>query len=241
MNEQNKNEETLNTSENNLGVNDKNLSEKDDFSSDNVNEEHPEQLLLEHFSKDDLLDKIKDLESQLEEKNALLKESGDWKNKFMRLQAEFENAQKRWTRDRQNIRIQNIASILKSFLPLYDSYKKAIENDPDNESIKQFYNQFLNILRSQEGMEIMKINPTEPFDYTYHEALSSIERDDLPNNSIIDVVQDGWMLGKEVLRYAKVITSRKPKPSEAKIENDLNSENIDENIKESENNSDIEL
>ena len=145
----------------------------------------------------------------------------------MLLQAEFENAQKRWSKERQNLRIEYTASVLKKFLALYDSYKKAIDNDPDNESVKQFYNQFLNIFKSFEGAEPMKININDPFDYNYHEALSSVERDDVPNNTIIDIIQEGWMLGKHVLRYAKVITSRKPKPPEPEPE-------VKESIKEEE-------
>ncbi|MFX1276140.1 MAG: nucleotide exchange factor GrpE, partial [Promethearchaeota archaeon] len=130
------------------------------------------------------------------------------------LQAEFENAQKRWNKNKNDLRLEYTASVLKKFLPLYDSYKKAIENNPDNENIKQFYNQFLSIIKAHDGAAVMKVNINDPFDYHYHEALSSIERDDLPNNTIIDIIQDGWMIGKDVLRYAKVVTSRKPKPVE---------------------------
>ncbi len=235
MTEPNQNKDTINTTKDESKNNDKEPSQTNESST--IKEDQPKQLLLEHFSKDELLEKIQSLETELEQKNAQLEENNYWKNKFMRLQAEFENAQKRWNRDRQNLRIQNVASILKTFLPLYDSYKKAIDNDPENEGIKQFYNQFLNILRSQEGMEIMKVKPADNYDYTYHEALSSIEREDLPHNSIVDVVQDGWMLGKEVLRYAKVITSRKPKPPENIVEDNSETECIDEKVEDIENNS----
>ena len=180
-----------------------------------------EPLLIEYFSKDDLLEKIKSLEKEQDINKKKIKELQDWQKKYMLLQAEFENAQKRWSKDRQNLRTEYTASVLKKFLPLYDSYKKAIDNDPDNENITQFFNQFLNIFKSYEGAEPMQVNINDPFDYHYHEALSSIERDDLPNNSIIDVIQEGWMLGKNVLRYAKVITSRKPKPPEPEPEPEI--------------------
>jgi pyruvate dehydrogenase E2 component (dihydrolipoamide acetyltransferase) len=45
-----------------------------------------------------------------------------------------------------------------------------------------------------------------------HEALSTLDRDDLPNNSIIEIIQDGWKIDKDVLRFAKVIVSREPPP-----------------------------
>jgi len=82
----------------------------------------------------------------------------------------------------------------------------------------------------------MKVNINDLYDYYYHEALNSIKRDDLPNNSIIDVIQEGWMLGKHVLRYAKVFTSRKPKPPEPEPEPepDVKEEEKDEKSKTNE-------
>ncbi len=43
-------------------------------------------------------------------------------------------------------------------------------------------------------------------------TLSSIEKDDLPNNSIIEIIQDDWKINEDVLRYTKIIISRVPPP-----------------------------
>jgi len=201
--------------------------------------EGEEQKVLEYYSKDNLIEEIKTLEESNKKKDEqLLKyqtESDDWKNKYTRLQAEFENAQKRWNRNRQNLRIEYTASALKTFLPLYDSFKKALENSDENQVIlKGFFDQFINILKYHKAIPIdVKTNDT--FDYNYHEALSSIERDDLPNNTIINIIQDGWKFDKEVIRYAKVIVSRVPPPPEpepepepevkAEIEQEITQEN----------------
>ena len=68
----------------------------------------------------------KDLEKQLadlkEIDEKLKKENADSKKKFMHLQAEFENAQKRWDKTRLNLRTEYTALVLKNFLPLYDSF-----------------------------------------------------------------------------------------------------------------------
>ena len=180
-------------------------------------EEGPEQKLLEFYSKEDLAKKVNELEENLKIKVNEIKKLDDWKKKYMLLQAEFENAQKRWDKSRQSLRIQNTAYVLKDFLPFYDSFKKAIENVNENDPINQLYNQFLKILKFQKAEQIeVKIN--DLFDYNIHEALSSIEKDDVPENSILEIVQDGWKLGKDVLRYAKVIISKKPKPPEPEKE-----------------------
>ena len=201
--------------------------------------EGEEQKVLEYYSKDNLIEEIKILEESNKKKDEqLLKyrtESDDWRNKYTRLQAEFENAQKRWNKNRQNLRIEYTASALKTFLPLYDSFKKALENSDENQVIlKGFFDQFINILKYHKAIPIdVKVNDT--FDYNYHEALSSIERDDLPNNTIINIVQDGWKLDKEVIRYAKVIVSRVPPPPEPEPEpesekiTEVNGENQESN------------
>ncbi|MBD3194409.1 MAG: nucleotide exchange factor GrpE [Candidatus Lokiarchaeota archaeon] len=190
-------------------------SEKDKEVKNEVDDDEKEKLLLEHFSKEDLQHKIKELEKGVKETKNKIKEleskNVEWKDKFMRLQAEFENTQKRWERSRQNLKIQYTGNVLKGFLPLYDSFKSALKNDQDEGSIRGFYNQFIGILRSY-GAEPMNLTEGEEYDYNKHEALSSIEKEDLPDKTIIDVIQDGWKLGKEVLRYAKVIISRKPQP-----------------------------
>ncbi len=201
---------------------------------DENGEEEEEPLLIEYFSKDELVEKIKELEKKQEEDKKKIEEFQGWQKKYMLLQAEFENAQKRWSKERHNLRIEYTASVLKKFLPLYDSYKKAVDTNPEDESIAQFYNQFLNIFKIFEGAEPMKVNINDPFDYHYHEALNSIERDDLPNNTIIDIIQEGWMLGKQVLRYAKVITSRKAKPPEPEPEPELKEEKKDKDSETSE-------
>ena len=178
--------------------------------------EGEEQKVLEYHDLADLIAKYNKLkEISKKDKETLIKnqkESDSWKNKHMRLQAEFENAQKRWNKNRQNLRTEYTGRTLKSFLTLYDSFKKALDGDDENNTIlKQFYDQFMSILKFYKAEPIeVKIN--DLFDYSNHEALSSIEKDDLPNNSIIEIIQDGWKMNKDVLRYTKVIISRIPPP-----------------------------
>ncbi|MFX1567003.1 MAG: nucleotide exchange factor GrpE [Promethearchaeota archaeon] len=188
--------------------------------------EEKEHYELDYFSKEDLVKEKEKLEKELKElkekTEKLQKENGESKNKFMHLQAEFENAQKRWDKNRQNLRIEYTASVLRNFLPLYDSFKKALEsaNDAEKKIIEGFYNQFMNIFKSY-GAEPIKVEINNEFDYSIHEALTSIEKEDVPENSILEIVQDGFKYGKEIIRYTKVITSRKPKSPEPEPEEKL--------------------
>jgi hypothetical protein len=83
--------------------------------------------------------------------------------------------------------------------------------------LKGFYEQFMSILKSHKA-EPMQLKEDELFDYSTQEALTSIEKSDIPKNTILEVVQDGWKLDNEVLRYAKVIISKEPKPPEPEPE-----------------------
>ncbi|MFX1591327.1 MAG: nucleotide exchange factor GrpE [Promethearchaeota archaeon] len=185
--------------------------------------EEKEHFELDYFSKEDLIKENKDLEKKLaelkEKVEKLQKENTDSKNKFMHLQAEFENAQKRWDKSRQNLRIEYTASVLKNFLPLYDSFKKALDsaNETEKNVLNSFYNQFMNIFKSY-GAEPIEVKVNDQFNYIEHEALTTVEKEDIKENSILEVVQDGFKYGKEVLRYAKVIISRKPKLPEPEAE-----------------------
>jgi molecular chaperone GrpE len=181
--------------------------------------EEKEHHELEYFDKEACLENIKSLEAEIteikEKAQKLQKENDESKSKYMHLQAEFENAQKRWNKIQQNLRTQYTASVLKNFLSLYDSFKKALESADESEKniLNGFYTQFMNIFKSY-GAEPIKVEINDRFDYSIHEALTSIEKEDIPENSILEIVQDGWKYGKEVIRYTKVIISKKPKPPE---------------------------
>lgn len=180
-------------------------------------------LTLEYFSKEEIVNQMKELEECVKEKDVQIKELNEWKDKFMRLQAEFENAQKRWDKNRQYLKSQYTASALKKFLPLYDSFKKAIENAAEDDQIKQFYKQFMGILKFA-GAEPMQTKINESFDYSQHEALTSIEKEDVEENRILDIIQEGWKFDNELLRYAKVVISKKPKPPEPEPKPELEAE-----------------
>ncbi|MHA2280445.1 MAG: nucleotide exchange factor GrpE [Promethearchaeota archaeon] len=212
---------------------------------DEIKSEEPKQLEekehfeLEYFSKDEVLEKVKTIESELTEvkttSKKLREENDESKKKFMHLQAEFENAQKRWNKSRMDLRTQHTGSVLKNFLSLYDSFKKALESDNESEKniLSGFYDQFMSVFKSY-GAEPIEVKVNDLFDYSKHEALTSIEREDVPENSILEIIQDGWKYGKEVIRYTKVVISRKPKPPEPEPKEEEIEETIEEEVPEEE-------
>ena len=66
------------------------------------------------------------------------------------------------------------------------------------------------IISFMESMKIQRFNPlNEQFDFRLHEALTSIESDEVKPDTIVDVVQSGYLLEEELLRPAKVVVSKK--------------------------------
>jgi hypothetical protein len=90
-------------------------------------------------------------------------------------------------------------------------------NDTEKNLLNGFYNQFMSILKSY-GVDPIQVEVNDSFDYSLHEALTSVEKEDVPENRILEIVQDGFKYGKEVIRYTKVIISKKLKPPEPEPE-----------------------
>lgn len=156
-----------------------------------------------------------ELDKKLKEKDKLIEE---WKKKFMLMQADFENYQKRMEKNRIHIQSIERAAILRDFLRIMDSFEKAIDHidntqESNFEDIKSIYNQLLNQFKRYE-VEQIPASKGDLFDYKIHEAISHIENADLPENSIVDILQTGWKIGNVILRYSKVIISKIPKEPE---------------------------
>ena len=59
-------------------------------------------------------------------------------------------------------------------------------------------------------MEVERFNPVdEPFDFRFHEALTTVVKEDIEPHTIVDVIQAGYLIEGELLRPAKVVVSKK--------------------------------
>ncbi|MBN1216899.1 MAG: nucleotide exchange factor GrpE [Candidatus Lokiarchaeota archaeon] len=187
---------------------------KDKQENSNISTSLEKKEQYNDLSEEKLIEKLLDTDKKLSlAKKELIQskeEKKNWQEKYTRLQAEFENTQKRWEKSKDQLKNQSKGNIIKNFLPLYDSFKHALKNEAEHHILEQFFKQFMNILKNL-GVEIMIINEKEIFDYNKHEAITTMQNNDLPNNTIIEVIQDGIKLDKDILRYAKVIVSQKQK------------------------------
>ena len=133
-----------------------------------------------------------------------------WRDKYMRLQAEFDNYRKRTLREKMDLVASGGADVLKSMLSVLDDMHRAVAASEKSEDIaalregeKLVLQKFEEALKQKNVVEIQAVD--EEFNADYHEAVARFAAGEDKKGKVIDVVQRGYMLGDKVLRYAKVV------------------------------------
>lgn len=132
----------------------------------------------------------------------------------VRLQAELENLRKRNERDLANAHKFALEKFAAELLPVKDSLEMGVaaaqEENADVARLKEGSELTLKMLTSSmEKFNVSEINPlNEPFNPEYHEAMSMQERADVAPNTVVTVVQKGYLLNERLIRPAMVIVSK---------------------------------
>ena len=134
----------------------------------------------------------------------------EWKDKYLRLQAEFDNYRKRTLREKMDLVQTGGRDVLLAMLPVRDDVQRALaamEKSDDIEALRQgvqlISQKFTEALR-QKGVTEMELKDKE-FDADLAEAVAKFAAGEQMKGRVIDVVQTGYMLGDKVLRFAKVV------------------------------------
>jgi molecular chaperone GrpE len=134
-------------------------------------------------------------------------------DRLARLQAEFENARKRGERERTEFREYATGSVVEQFLPVLDNFELALKHDSSAAQLRHGVE--LIVKQMQEILRQLQVNPVptvgEAFDPRVHEALGSVERDDLPDQHVAEEVRSGYKLRERLLRPALVRVVNNPK------------------------------
>lgn len=138
-------------------------------------------------------------------------------DRLARLQAEFDNFRKREARERMEYRDYALANILEQFLPVLDNFQLALRAQGSAEQLRSgvdlIVRQMEEILRTVGVQQI----PTAQarFDPRLHEAIEMVERDDLPDQQVMEEVRRGYTLRERLLRPAMVRVVNNPKQKTA--------------------------
>ncbi|MCS7046247.1 MAG: nucleotide exchange factor GrpE [Gemmataceae bacterium] len=144
----------------------------------------------------------------------LAAERDEYLDLAQRLRAEFENYQKRNQKDRELERRYAYTPLLFDLLPVYDNLERTLQAAQQGgdsgalvQGVAMVQNQFLEQLK-RHGVTRIEAQG-KPFDPNLHQAVMQQEADELEENTVVQVLEHGFMNHDRVLRPAKVIVSKK--------------------------------
>ena len=156
-------------------------------------------------------------------------ENAELKDRFLRAAAEMENLRRRTERDVKDARSYSISGFARDMLAVSDNLRRALEAVPQeeresgDESFKALLEGVEMTERSmQTALERHGVSKIEPegqkFDPNFHQAMFEVPNADVPNNTVVQVVQAGYVIGERVLRPAMVgVAKGGPKPRRRRI------------------------
>jgi molecular chaperone GrpE len=147
--------------------------------------------------------KVEALQSQLAE---IETKASEYKDGWMRSQAEFQNYKSRIQRDNELTYHSMKGDIIKKVLPVLDDLERALQNRPVDDAwtngIELIARKLQAVLES-EGVKRIEAEGAE-FDPNFHEAVSHEPNEDVSSGHVIAISQNGYMLGERVIRPALV-------------------------------------
>lgn len=127
-------------------------------------------------------------------------------DRLARLQAEFDNARKRSEREKAEFRDFAIGNVIEQFLPVVDNFELALNSSATAEQMRDGVK--LIVKQMEEALARLQVTPIatvgQPFDPRLHEALGSVERDDVPDQHVAEEVRRGYRIRERMLRPAMV-------------------------------------
>ena len=144
---------------------------------------------------------------QPDQSEAVSKQLAEQQDKFLRLAAEYDNYRKRTAKEKESIYVDAKIETLTAMLPVYDNLERALaqfgdDDSPHRKGVEMIFTQF------KESLAKLGVSPIEavgePFDPEKHNAVMHIEDESVGENTVVEVLQQGFRLGDKVLRFAIV-------------------------------------
>ncbi|MGH6865372.1 MAG: nucleotide exchange factor GrpE [Methyloceanibacter sp.] len=150
--------------------------------------------------------------------NALLGENAEMRDRLLRTMADMENLRRRTEREKSDTARYAISNFARDVLTIADNLKRAVDHVPaeaaaQDPALKSFLEgvelterELLNML---ERHGVARIEPLgERFDPNSQQAMYEVERPDVPEGTVVDVMQSGYTIGDRVLRPALVAVAK---------------------------------
>ena len=136
-------------------------------------------------------------------------ELDDVTDRYKRVLAEFENYKKRSSKERESLYNSILADVVEAMLPVVDNLENAAKVETEDENYKKgvemVLKQFKDVLNSKGVEEIKTVGET--FDPELHEAVSSIQDENLGEKEIAQEYRKGYKIGTKVIRHSMVVVA----------------------------------
>jgi len=152
------------------------------------------------------LEHVSEIEKLRAERDALVE-------RLARMQAEFDNARKRATKEQQDYRDYALADVLKALIPVLDSFDRALQTSPE----KSEFHAGVELIQKQlqDALARIGVKPIdakgEQFDPRYHEAIEMVDTENAKDHEVLEELQRGYKLKDRLLRPAMVKVARNPR------------------------------
>lgn len=162
-------------------------------------------------------------------------ERNELRDNYLRAHAEMENLRRRTAKDVSDARQYSVAGFAREMLAVADNLRRALDAVPEEarEKDETGFSALIegvemterSMMQALEKHGVKKISPhKERFDPNFHQAMFEVQDDTVPNNTVLQVVQDGFVIGERCLRPAMVGVAKggpkisKETPAEAEAE-----------------------
>jgi molecular chaperone GrpE len=150
---------------------------------------------------------------EMNEIDIVRRQAAENHDQYVRIAAELENYRKRAGRDVENARLYGAERLVQMLLPIRDSLEAGVAvEQADIEVLLEGKKATLRLLDAAfEQFGIQEIDPeAEPFDPNKHEAITLASSDTVEPDTVLTVVQKGYVMHDRLLRPARVIVSKEP-------------------------------
>ena len=132
-----------------------------------------------------------------------------------RTQADFVNYRRRMSQEQAEVRIAAQSALFSQLVPVLDDLGRALKSAPQDLATNSWVQGLFLVARRLttllDQLGVRQIGtPGERFDPHWHEAISTEERADVPEGTIVRVAQPGYALGERVIRPAQVVVAQSP-------------------------------
>jgi len=148
---------------------------------------------------DETISAVSELEKKLEEAE----------NRYIRLQADFDNYRRRVRLDAEAAEKYRAQSVISDLLPALDNFERALAMELEGEQANSFKQGMELVHRglmealNKEGLQVIEAKG-KPFDPNFHQAVMQVEDNSMEPNSVVEEFQKGYVLKDRVIRPSMV-------------------------------------